>query len=525
MNLKIIAAGPESPAHLEDPERLEALDGHTHNGAGHGGSGHAHDHSHTDGGDHHTVAAAPLHEARIFASADHIARRETLDILGAELKDADLAAQPVILPDFYHKHNMEMPSSIAVATVNSIRPTLTSASVNCGMALIAFDSGRPSAEQIARFYDRVKSEYPYPATRRRDLTFDEVVRSAVEGAEFAVDRWDLDPEELQRVEEGGRLDLEAYGGRQRVREEIPWLLLQLSRMRFGTIGPSNHFIELQQVEEVLEPEAAAALGVQEGQVTLQFHAGGGVLTGAVGAMYGSRKGGNGMLKRIMTAQKPLHHLASARSFEELRRRYALYFADGCPPVPRDSEEGQRLMVANAAAMNYGFAFRVYVYSALRRMARDVFGTSSRLIVDSPHNSIYEETVNGTRAIVHRHNTVRAYPASMMSGHPVFSTTGQAVLIPGTNRTCSYLCVASEGSQQSLYSACHGSGSIIDDFANRGLSSTDPEKHTTLRFSYKDAQPKVVPHLDNRGVDEAIQILVANDIVKPVARLRPMAVLN
>jgi RNA-splicing ligase RtcB len=100
-----------------------------------------------------------------------------------------------------------------------------------------------------------------------------------------------------------------------------------------------------------------------------------------------------------------------------------------------------------------------------------------------------------------------------------------VLVPGTNRTSSYLCVGSDGSDQALSSACHGTGSIIDDFARRGLSEVDPEGHTTLRFSYKRSEPTVVNHLDNRGVDEGIAILEHHDIVRPVARLRPMAVLN
>jgi len=183
------------------------------------------------------------------------------------------------------------------------------------------------------------------------------------------------------------------------------------------------------------------------------------------------------------------------------------------------------MVSNAVAMNYGFAFRLKTYSVLRQLAADHFGTSSHMVVDSPHNSIYEEDVDGEVAIVHRHNTSRAYPASRMAGHPIFSETGQPVLVPGTNRTCSYLCVGSSGSKQSLYSACHGTGSIIDDFAARGLSTEDPQGHTTLRFHYNQPDPKVVKHLDNRGVDEGVSILTANDLVKPVARLRPFAVLN
>ena len=61
----------------------------------------------------------------------------------------DLAAAPVVLPDFHHKRTMEMPSSIAVATAGTIRPTFTSSSVNCGMALIALDCDRPSDGAIA----------------------------------------------------------------------------------------------------------------------------------------------------------------------------------------------------------------------------------------------------------------------------------------------------------------------------------------------------------------------------------------
>jgi len=35
----------------------------------------------------------------------------------------------------------------------------------------------------------------------------------------------------------------------------------------------------------------------------------------------------------------------------------------------------------------------------------------------------------------------------------------------------------------------------------------------------------VPHLDDRGVYEAVGILLAHDLVRPVARPRPLAVLH
>jgi tRNA-splicing ligase RtcB (3'-phosphate/5'-hydroxy nucleic acid ligase) len=222
----------------------------------------------------------------------------------------------------------------------------------------------------------------------------------------------------------------------------------------------------------------------------------------------------------------MYHLASAGSIAALRARLALYFRDGCPAVPRHGPEGERLLLANALAMNYGFAFRLATYAALRGAASEVLGIRhDRLIVDSPHDSMYEEDLRGESVVMHRHNSSRAFPASKMAGHPVFATTGQPVLLPGTNRTSSFLCVAAEEADAALNTTCHGTGTIIAGFERRGLSGTDPHGRATLRYRYDTAAPERVPHLDDRGVDEGLNILVRNGIVRPVARMRPIAGLN
>ena len=97
----------------------------------------------------------------------------------------------------------------------------------------------------------------------------------------------------------------------RAAKELPWLVVQMSRLRFGGIGPSTHFLELQEVEDILDPAAAAELGIRPGQVTVQFHNGGGVLTGQLGALYARRKSASRMLRAEMSVQKPLTHLLHA----------------------------------------------------------------------------------------------------------------------------------------------------------------------------------------------------------------------
>lgn len=472
------------------------------------------------------VLAAPAATPRVFDGPALPADPSVLHRLSMGAAGVDLAAPPVVLPDFHHKRKMEMPSSIAVATRGTIRPTFTSSSVNCGMALIALDCERPSDSAIESFYRAVKERYPYPTRGRKDLTGRDVVAAAIEGGEFAVDRYGVDPGELERVEEGGRLDLEHWGGGARLRRELPALTWQLARLRFGTIGPSNHFVELQEVEEILDPEAAELLGVRQGQMTVQFHAGGGVLTGEIGHLFARRRDTARVMKAAMAVQKPLYHLSTARSIDQLRERLRLYFTSAAQPVELDSDEGQRLMLANAAAMNYGYAFRMATYVALQQLAVAAFGgRMGRLVVDSPHNSVYEEQVGGERAVVHRHNSCRAYPADRMTPGTTFATTGQAVLLPGTHRTSSYLAVAGGRSADSLHSACHGAGTVIDQFERSGASQPDAQGRGTLRFRYSDAAPERAAHLDDAGVNAALSVLAHAEIVRPVARMRPFAVLH
>jgi tRNA-splicing ligase RtcB len=454
------------------------------------------------------------------------ADRATLTALGDRVEGADLAAPPVVLPDFHHKSTMELPSSVAVATNGTIRPDLTSSSVNCGMALIAVDSEVPDDKAVDVFMRAVRERYPYPTRGTAELSRRDVVKAVRDGSEFSVDRWDAPADDLERIEEGGRIDLERYGGIDRIRSELPGLAFQLARYRFGTVGPSNHFVELQRVEEILDPERAGKLGVSEGQLTIQYHGGGGVFTGEIGRLFFRRKDYPAQLKAVNAALKPWFHLRTARSFAQLRARLSLYFTAGCTPLALSSDEGQRLMLATAAAMNYGFAFRTATYAALRRIAADSFGgATGRLIVDSPHNSIYEEPVGGRTGVVHRHNSCRAFPASMMRAGTTFADTGQAVLLPGTHRTSSYLAVAGDSAAASLYSACHGAGTVVSDLVARGVSGDDPLKRKTHRYRYDDGAPIDAHHFDDLGVNAALDVLVRNGLVKPVARMRPIAVLH
>ena len=184
--------------------------------------------------------------------------------------DAGLAAPPVVLPDFCHKAKSEMPSSIAVATsgrdpagADRCRAQLRDGADDAGLSSGRprpfghglLPAGRRAVPQPAELaqgtdrYARCSGPPPKGPISPPSGTASTTVRAR--------------PHRGTRPA-GHRAPTAA---RARAARELPWLVVQMSRLRFGTIGPSTHFLELQEVEEILDPAAAAELGIRPGQVT------------------------------------------------------------------------------------------------------------------------------------------------------------------------------------------------------------------------------------------------------------------
>ena len=72
---------------------------------------------------------------------------------------------------------------------------------------------------------------------------------------------------------------------------------------------------------MLDPRRAERLGVREGQLTIQYHGGGGVLTGEIGRLFFRRKDYPRQIRAVNLAlQSRSSTCASARSLAELRQR-------------------------------------------------------------------------------------------------------------------------------------------------------------------------------------------------------------
>ena len=132
-------------------------------------------------------------------------------------------------------------------------------------------------------------------------------------------------------------------------------------------------------------------------------------------------------------------------------------------------------------------------------------------------------MNGKPVWAHRHNACRVYPPSRLKKHPIFSLTGQPVILPGTNQSSSFICAGREGAVATHFTVDHGLGAVQKRYEKNGTAQKTGKN--TLLFNYNEDAAHKIPRLDDNAVDGAVEILNQADIICPIARLKPLATLK
>ncbi|MBM3947226.1 MAG: RtcB family protein, partial [SAR202 cluster bacterium] len=312
--------------------------------------------------------------------------------------------------------------------------------INCGVRLLKTDlveaEVRPYLEAlVAALFGNVPSGVG--SSGKLSLSERELEEVMEQGARWAVQRGFGDAEDLEATEESGCIrgaDPSAVGPRPRKR----------GAPQLGTLGSGNHFLEVQVVDEIYDPLAARAMGIERvGQVTVLTHC-------------GSRGFGHQVCDDYL------------KVMDGAMERYQIQLPDrelACAPVT--SPEGQDYLKAMRCAANFAWANRQCIAHWIRESFSQVFGRPWRdlgmaQVYDVAHNIAKLETypINGqpTELCVHRKGAIRAFPA----GHPDlplrYQQLGQPVPIPGDMGRYSFLTVGQPRALEvSFGSTCHGAG--------------------------------------------------------------------
>ena len=321
------------------------------------------------------------------------------------------------------------------------------------------------------------------------------------GARWAIQQGWGEARDLERIEERG-----VMAGAQP--EHVSERAKERQCREMGTLGSGNHYLEVQAVTEIYDPNAAQVFELAPDDVVVTIHCGSRGLGHQIGTEF---------LKEMVIS-------AGQTGITLPDRELA------CAPI--NSEVGQRYLGAMRAGINCALANREILGHYARRVFAHFFpGHDLCLLFDVSHNTCKVEThaVGKKRRdlFVHRKGATRAFGPGHPSLPDALRPVGQPVLIGGSMGTGSYILAGLPSAEERAFaSACHGAGramsrhaaskhwsgrKIVDELAGRGILIRSPSMRGIAEEApgaYKDVGA-VVAAAEHAG------------LARRVARLRPL----
>ena len=385
--------------------------------------------------------------------------------------------------------------------------------INCGVRLLSTnlqaEELRPKVRQlIDTIFEEVPSGLGSKGKVRLDVRDLDAVLEG--GARWAVEKGFGRPEDLDYIEENGRMECA-------VPSKVSRLAKQRGAPQLGTLGAGNHFLEIQRVDEIYDGEAARAMGLTgEGQVMVMVH------TGSRGCGY-----------QICDDWLKVMHQAY--------RKYNIDLPDpqlACAPAR--SSEANDYFAAMACGANYAWANRQLITHWVRESFQKVLGRRSEeldmgIVYDLAHNiaKLEEHEFEGKRrkVYVHRKGATRAFGPGRREVVPAYRSLGQPVLIPGNMGSESFVLLGTERAMTDTFgSACHGAGRVmsrhqaIRQFGERQVLAALAEMGIYARGASESVISEEAPGA-YKDVASVVEVCSGAGIARKVARLKPMGVMK
>jgi len=420
------------------------------------------------------------------------------------------------LPDIHQGYGPPIGGVIATKRPDGvISPGAVGYDINCGVRLLVSnleaEAVAPYVESlIGALFHNVPSGYGkrggHGSIRLSSRQMDQVLER---GAAWAVSQGYGSRDDLVRTEDQGGMSGADPGAVSRRAKER-------GATQLGTLGSGNHFVEIQVVEEIYEPEVAEKFGLFLGQLAIEIHS-----------------GSRGLGHQVCTDY--------VRSLQGAVQRYGIQLPDRelvCAPL--DSPEGRAYFGAMAGAANFAWANR----QCLANLARETFDLELagkfkdrelRMVYDVTHNiaKLEEHEVDGKRMklCIHRKGATRAFPP----GHPAvpepYQSVGQPVLVPGDMGTASYVLVGTERAMEETFGACcHGAGRVMSrSAAKRKIRGDRLREELRAQGIYVRAgsMPGLAEEAPEayKDIERVVNVVHELGIARKVARLRPLAVMK
>jgi len=381
--------------------------------------------------------------------------------------------------------------------------------INCGVRLLRTNLKKDEIK-VHKLIDELFRHIPsgVGSTGKLTLSANEIKQVLERGALWAVKKGYGRKEDLEFSEEKGCMDgadPDAVSGH----------AIERGKEQLGTLGAGNHFLEIQEVDEIYDEEASRTFGLFKGQITVMIH------TGSRGLGY-----------QVCDDY--------AKNFVSIsQNKYSIRLNDRqLAAVPAYSDEGKRYFSAMVSAANYAWANRQIITHWTREAFQDILRVGIdkiglELIYDVAHNIAKFEKHKNKTLLVHRKGATRAFPPESEEIPPAYrkKNLGQPVLLPGTMGTASYVLLGTNKTMDlSFGSNPHGAGRVMsraqilkkvrgEQLKNRLFSEgiyAVSESWKTLAEEAPEAY---------KDISEVVKVCEGSGLARKVARMKPLGVIK
>jgi len=420
----------------------------------------------------------------------------------------------VVLPDGHEGYGFPV-GGVAATDLEEgvISPGGVGYDINCGVRLLRsnlnINQVKPRLKDLVnQLFASIPSGVGSEGTIK--LNKSELDDLLIEGVDWAIEHNFGYKEDSEVCEEKGKMlgaDPESVSDTARKR----------GAPQLGSLGSGNHFLEVQQVQQIFDENAAKVMGLEKGQITVLIHC-------------GSRGFGHQICSDYL------------RYAEQSLKKYKIELIDrelAC--VPNNSIEGENYRKAMYTALNFAWSNRQIITHFTRRTFEKVFSMSETelnmgLVYDVAHNiaKVERHKMNGegTRELViHRKGATRAFPAGMDEISEKYRHVGQPVIIPGSMGTASWILLGNKKSLDlSFGSTAHGAGRTMSRSAAKRNYTVEKVKNELeskgiyIKSLTKNGIVEETP-LAYKDVDSVVNVSDKLGIATKVARLVPIGVIK
>jgi len=324
-----------------------------------------------------------------------------------------------------------------------------------------------------------------------------------EGIDWAIKKGYGSKEDAEFTEENGRM-------KEAKAENVSPRALERGKSQLGSLGSGNHFLEIQEVEEVYDEKIAGVLGLEKGMITIMVHCGSRGLGHQVASDYIQS-----MEKEYGFANLPDRELINA---------------------PINSKLGKEYFSAMSAAANFAFCNKQLITHQVRETVKRVFPDfQASVVYDVCHNiaKFEEYEIDGKKKLlcIHRKGATRSFGPGRKEIPLKYREVGQPVLIPGSMGTASYVLVGTKKAEEvSFSSTAHGAGraesrsQALRKLRGEQVKKELHEKGIEVASGSLKGLAEEAPQA-YKDIDEVVRVSHEAGIGNLVARLVPLAVMK